>query len=113
MSFEELLSRLQQIPFDEERKHVDGYLEFVLSSRHLAHLYPVLEEYFGVPFKPAGMAPSAEAADFAKNYGGIQKHQTLYFLKEGGVGNCAMIWPWGDNTRATVKVARGTLPKKG
>ena len=112
MNFDELAQKLQSIPVDEERKRSEGYVEFVLSSRHLAQLYQVLEKYFGPPFKPPGVAPTKEAEDLARSYGGIMKHQTLYFLQRDGLANCAMIWPWGDGSRVTVKIAQGVLEQK-
>jgi hypothetical protein len=107
--FQDLLQQLTAIPCDEQRKQYEGYLEFVLSDRHLGHLYPILEKYFGVPFKPAGIVPTQKAEDIAKVYGGIRKHQTLYFMDQNGLASCAMIWPWNDGKRATVKVAQGVL----
>ena len=109
MNFGDLTRDLKNVPFDEQRKESEGYFEFVLSSKHLLHLYPILEKYFGVPFKPAGVAPSRKAQDYAKQYGGIQKQQTLYYLECKGLSNCAMVWPWNDSSRATVKVAQGRL----
>ena len=113
MTFQELVGKLKQIPCDEVRKESDGYYEFVISSRHLTHLYPIFEDYFGVPFKPSGITPSDKAKDVAKNYGGIQKQQTLYYFHREGLSNCAMIWPWGDRSRATVKIAQGVIEKNG
>lgn len=110
MTFSELTSDLKTLTLEERRKESEGYFEFVLLSRELLHLYPVLEKYFGVPFKPAGVAPSREAQDYAKQYGGIQKQQTFYYVKRAGLSNCAMIWPWGDGSRATVKIAQGQTP---
>ena len=107
MSFEELVLQLQAIPFDEERKNRPGYFEYVLSSRHMARLHPILEEYFGKPFKPAGVPPNREAEEYARSYGGIQKNQTFYFFKQDGLENRGMIWPWNDGLRVTVKVVQG------
>lgn len=109
MNFGELTHDLKSVPFDERRKEYEGYFEFVLSAKDLLHLYPVLEKYFGVPFKPAGIAPSDKAHDYAKSYGGIRKQQTLYYKERAGTSSCAMIWPWNDGSRATVKVAQGRL----
>ena len=109
MTFSELVRDLKKIPFDEIRKEADGYFELVISTRHLTHLYPILENYYGVPFKPPGLAPSQEARDVARNYGGIYTQQTLYYLKRGEISDCAMIWPWNDGQRATVKMARGVI----
>ena len=109
MSFEWLVQRLESIPCDERRKQYRGYFEFVLSGGRLPQLYPILEEYFGVPFKPAGVKPTREVENCARSYGGILKQQTLYFCKHKEWSNCAMIWPWSDGSRATVKVAQGVI----
>ena len=110
MNFSELTRDLKNIPFDEQRKDSEGYFEFVLSSRQLPPLYPILEKYFGAPFKPAGVAPSSQAQDCAKKYGGIQKQQTLYYVQRAGLSSCAMVWPWNDGSRSTIKVAQGRIP---
>ena len=112
MTFDELITDMQNVPFSELRKKYDGYFEFVLFTQNLIRLYPVLESFFGLPFKPAGIAPSREALDVAERYGGIQKNQTLYFKKDGVAAQCAMIWPWSDGAHVTVKVAQGTVPEK-
>ena len=110
MTFDQLVERLTDIPFDEVRKKYDGYLEIVLSGNHVGRLYPELEKFFGVPFKPAGVEPSeGPSQDFAKRYGGIRKHQTLYFLTQGEKASCAMIWPWENGGRVTLKLARGAM----
>ena len=113
LTFKELIEQLKRIPCEEIRKESDGYYEFVISTQSLAQLYPIFEVYFGVPFKPAGISPSDEAKDVSKNYGGIQKQQTLYYIHREGMSNCAMIWPWGDGSRATVKIAQGIIEKNG
>ncbi len=109
MIFQDLVENLKKLPSEEVRKEAEGYYEFVIGAKNLPLLYPVLEIYFGVPFKPAGIAPSDQAKDVTKRYGSIQKQQTLYYLYRDGLSNCAMIWPWGDGSRSTVKVAQGVL----
>jgi len=109
MTFVELVGQLKKFPFDEIRKEADGYFEFVVSVKHLMTLYPLFETYYGVPFKPAGIAPTSKAQDVTKNYGGIQTQQTLYYASRGTISDCAMIWPWNDGNHATVKMARGMI----
>ena len=109
--FSELTGQLKTAPMDELRKEAPGYLEFVLTTHELPGVYPILEDYFGPPFKPAGMAPSKEATLRTADYGGIEKQQTLYYVEDGGISSCAMIWPWQDKVRATVKVAQGETPR--
>jgi len=94
---------------DELRKESDGYLEFVLETQNLPQVYPLFDDYFGPPFKPPGVAPSGEAKSRTAGYGGIEKHQTLYYLEDQGMSHCAMIWPWQDKTRVTIKVAQGKI----
>lgn len=109
MTFPELVGQLKKFPLDEVRKEYDGYFEFVVSVKHLMNLYPLFERYYGVPFKPAGIAPSSKAQEVTKKYGGIQTQQTLYFASREEISDCAMIWPWNDGLRATVKMARGVV----
>ena len=109
MTFADLVKQLKKIPFDEIRKEYEGYFEFVVSVRHLLHLYPIFERYYGVPFKPPGIAPSLKAQSVTKNYGGIQMQQTLYYVDRDGISDCAMIWPWNDGNHATVKMAQGSI----
>ncbi len=109
MTFIELVGQLKKIPCEEIRKESEGYYEFVISGKSFAQLYPVLESYFGVPFKPAGIEPSGKVKDVAKQYGGVEKQQTLYYFQRDGLSNCAMIWPWGDGSQATVKMAQGVI----
>ena len=112
MTFPELVRELKKAPLDELRKEEDGYFECVVEERHLARLYASLERYFGVPFKPPGVAPTAEHSRKSRAYGGIRRQQTLYYVARGGFDNCAMIWPWNDRSRATLKLARGTIAKE-
>ncbi len=109
MSFEELVSQLKKLPLEELRKEYDGYFEFVVSGEHVQKLYPVLEKYFGVPFKPPGIEPDPKVEDVAKDLGGVRKQQTLYHVQTNGLSHCAMIWPWNDGSRVTVKLARGAV----
>lgn len=111
-AFSVLLERLKGVPREETRKQYDGYLEIVVQTEALSMVYPILEGYFGPPFKPAGIEPSQSALDITQRYGGIQRQQTLYFVQRDGLSSCAMIWPWSSGIRATIKLAQGTLGEK-
>lgn len=107
--FEGVVAQLRQLPREEIRKDGPGYVEFVMGVKDLRQLYPLLEDFFGPPFKPAGVVPSKEAQKRTVPYGGIEQQQVLYYKEEGGVSSCAMIWPWRDDVRATVKMAQGSI----
>lgn len=109
MSFSSLVTSVKALPLDELRKESEGYLELVLATEELTHLYPILESFFGPPFKPAGVKPSRTVSDYVRNYGGIQAQQTLYYVERDGAASCAMIWPWNNGARATIKLAMGRM----
>ena len=109
--FSELAGKVKKLPVDEVRKDSFGYLELVMTAKNLERIYPILEDYFGPPFKPPGVTASKEASLRAAGYGGIEKQQTLYYVERDGVSNCAMIWPWKNKERATVKLAQGEISR--
>jgi hypothetical protein len=37
----------------------------------------------------------------------VERDQTLYFAEREEAPSLALIWPWGDGKRATVKILRG------
>lgn len=109
MTLPDLVKALKKLPFDEIRKEYQGYFEFVIKVDALGSVYPLFAEFYGTPFKPAGMAPSPKAQQITKNYGGIQAQQTLYYVNREGLSDCAMIWPWNDGKHATIKMAQGKI----
>lgn len=113
MTFEALLEELKRVPREELRAENPDYAEFVILASNLPVVGPVLEGFFGPPFKPAGASPSKDAQRVTDVYGGIQKNQILYYTEHDGASSCAMLWPWGDRTRVTVKIVRGTLRQEG
>ncbi|MFH1359997.1 MAG: hypothetical protein ABIJ41_03050 [Candidatus Omnitrophota bacterium] len=106
MLFKELLSKAKELKVEEIRKDDENYLEFVVRVSNLNQVHPLLEQYFGVPFKPAGQRPSREAQQHAAAFGGIREDQTLYFREQDNDFHCGMIWPWSDGELTTVKIAR-------
>ncbi len=111
MNFTELIQKTQALPLEQVRKNVTGYFEFVIPVEHEKGLYPILEDFFGPPFKPKNTSPDAQAKKISYDYGGIEKHQVLYYTEKNGLPSCAMIWPWNDGRFATVKMAQGEIKK--
>ena len=107
MNFSELIQETQTLPLEEVRKNTFGYFECVITVDHEKGLYPILEKFFGPPFKPKNTSPSAQAKKISYDYGGIEKHQVLYYVQKDGITSCAMIWPWNNGQFATLKVAQG------
>ena len=106
MNYAELIEEAKKLKYWEKRVDSPDILEFVISQEFLNSLTRLLENYFGVPFKPAQQAPSREASAYSAPYGGIQKNQTLYYREAENVSHCALLWPWSDGKLITVKIAQ-------
>lgn len=110
MTFQDCLTELQNIKFEESRAHTEDYFEAVISKAALDSLDRILTSYLGPPLKPEGQMPSGEANRHAKPYGGIRKDQTMYYRQDGDHSECALLWPWGGGARITVKIIRSKDP---
>ena len=113
MTFFELLAEVQKLKREEQRVHNEDLLEVVIAKEDMEPLHKILLAHFGVPLKPEGQAPSGEAKRQAAPYGGIRKDQTMYFRRESGFSEYALLWPWGSGTRITVKIIqdRSSVPE--
>jgi hypothetical protein len=111
MTFEELREQVKKVDMEEKRTDLSSWLEVVVSNQQLEKIHPILERYFGPPFKAAGQSPSKEALRYTASYGGIRRDQTLYYAEREGAPHFAMMWPWGDGLRVTVKIAQSLRDK--
>ena len=70
----------------------------VAKSNIIASLTPLVEEYFGNPYKPSGESAFFKNLfdSFIRAVGGIQTNQTLYRkdIEDKVILYCAF-WPWG------------------
>lgn len=71
----------------------------VAKSNIISSLTPLVEEYFGKPYKPAGESAFLKNIfdSFIRAVGGIHKDQTLFKkdIDNGVILYCAF-WPWGS-----------------
>ena len=109
MTLADLIQNLKQIPISEVRTETADRFECVLENNNLKSLIPKLDEFFGLPKKPAGTKASGEIADLASDFGGVLHNQTLYYTVKNGTTHLAMIWPWSDGTTSTVKIFKLNL----
>jgi len=111
MTFQDLLTQIQALKFEESRGQTEDYFEAVISKAGLDPWHKILTAYFGAPLKPEGRPPSPEAKEHAGPYGGIREDQTMYFRSDGEYSECALLWPWGSGNRITIKVIRSKGPE--
>ena len=109
MTFDEIVQETQRLPLKEVRKNTEGYFECVINVEHEKNLCTLLEHFFGPPFKPKNITPSGDCRRYTHDYGGIEKHQVLYYFERDSLSHCALIWPWNNGEQATVKLAQGRI----
>ena len=105
LTYEQLVQEINKIPVFESRIDRDDMKEFVVQEKNITPLHLILQNYFK-EFKSASETPTLEDKKRAARWGGVREHQALYFKEEEGVSQCAMLWPWEDGTRCTVKLVR-------
>ncbi len=104
MTFLELREAIRKITTQEISAAVDYYFEAVISKAHLEDLTVLLQSYFGESLKPAGQPAREEMDRMAGRYGGIRTHQVLYALKTEKGNDIALLWPWANGERFTLKI---------
>ena len=104
MQFNEIRKELEGVVFDELRIDSHNYFEAVVVNTELAKLTVRLQRVFGSPAWPSQNRLPPLAQEIIKDFGGIRPGQTLYFWNQGKDAIFAMLWPWQDGMRTTVKI---------
>ncbi len=105
MQIKEIIERCRKFEIYEQRIVSDDYAEVVMYIKEIFKWSAVFNEIFGAPVSPAGIKPTFENEEIAREYGGIFTDQTLYKKDFPEYTLLAMFWPWQDGKRSTVKVA--------
>ena len=106
MTFEELRQKLQNLDLKELRFDLEDYLEFVVQAQCMDQVKIILDLYFGHEVNIHDLSTAKEAVEFVEKWGGIRSNQTLYYSSRDGSTEYAMLWPWCDGNRISVKVAQ-------
>ncbi len=104
MEFNEIKSKVKSLEFEVLRTDCDNYFEAVVVKNELSKLSERLSNFFGNPAWPSKNRLSYQMQEAVKAFGGIMPGQTLYFKSEGSDAIFAMLWPWQDGLRTTVKI---------
>lgn len=106
MQFNDLVSEMKNNALDALRMDCDNYFEAVVLKDELDKLAKGLEGFFGLPVWPSKNRLSFKVQETIRGFGGIMPGQTLYFRNEGSDIVFAMLWPWQDGERTTVKIIK-------
>lgn len=104
MDFNAFKNEVKTIAFEQVRLDTDTYLEAVILNKHMAALSALLDKFLGVPIYPSPPDLPQQVQDAIKSYGGIGQGQMLYLKADGQDAIFAMLWPWQDKVRTTLKL---------
>jgi len=97
---------IRKLGFESLRTDTSDYFEAVIIKEELASLQERLKNFLGEPAWPSKNKLSSAIENKINGFGGIMPGQTLYFRNEGHDSIFAMLWPWQDGKRTTVKIIR-------
>jgi hypothetical protein len=106
MQFSEVKEGIKSVDFEATRTDCDNYFEAVVIKEEVAKLSERLQKTFGLPAWPSKNKLTLQAQEAVKGFGGVMPGQTLYFKSEGNSSIFAMLWPWQDGLRTTVKIIK-------
>ena len=106
MEFKKVKADIKSIELDVTRIDNDDYFEVVVKKNCLGGIIQILENIFGSPAWPSSAGLSKEIEKAIKNLGGLRSGQTLYAMTKDEFCLFAMLWPWQDGERITIKISR-------
>ncbi|MFH0854968.1 MAG: hypothetical protein V1869_00415 [Candidatus Omnitrophota bacterium] len=104
MEFAKIREEVKKIGVEALRSDESDYFEAVIIKDELAKLNERLKIFFGEPASASKNGLPSEIQDKINGFGGIMPGQTLYFRNEGSDSIFAMLWPWQDGVRTTLKI---------
>ncbi len=106
MEFDNIKADVKKLAIETTRMDNGEYFEAVIGRACLEGMVRALEGIFGAPVWPSDNKLSKDTQALIKSVGGLRKGQTLYFLSKEGSSVFAMLWPWQDGERITIKMSK-------
>ena len=106
MDFDKIKNDIKNTPLESVRVDNEVYLEAVVRVGALGEIVRLIENSIGKPAWPSKAKLGRDARALTDKFGGLRNGQTLFYLNEGGVSIFAMLWPWQDGERVTIKLGR-------
>ena len=110
MQFEALKGDVKGTDFEVVRNDSGDYFEGVILRDRMGPVRAKLEKHLGAPVRPSPAMLSERVQEVISVFGGIREGQTLYFSSQTNRYVFAMIWPWGDGLRATLRMGQVATP---
>ena len=104
MDFSLIRKDMKMFSFEVLRTDCDNFFEGVIIQQEIDKLRGQLKNLFGDPVYPSQNKMAHKVRQTIDGHGGVMPGQTLYYKDLGTDGILAMLWPWKDGQRTTVKI---------
>jgi hypothetical protein len=104
MDFKTIRKDMKLFSFEVLRTDCDNFFEGVIIKEELGKLNSQLQSLFGEPVFPSKNRLAYKVQQTVDGLGGVMPGQTLYYNDSGRESILAMLWPWKDGQRITVKI---------
>ena len=105
MDFNSIKKDIKTLSFEMLRTDSDDFFEAVIMKQELDKFNLRLKSLLGEPVYPAENTLADKIQKTVDSLGGVMSGQTLYYKDLGDSGIFAMLWPWRDGQRITLKIA--------
>ena len=104
MDFNAIRKDMKMFNFEALRTDCDNFFEAVIIQQELDKLSGQLKSLLGDPVYPSKNKLDHKVRQTVDGLGGLMPGQTLYYKDSGADSILAMLWPWKDGQRTTVKI---------
>lgn len=104
MDFNDVRNNIKTLNFEILRTDCDNFFEGVIFKQELDKLHLQLKNLLGEPAYPSKNRLAHKVQERVDGFGGIMPGQTLYYKDLGADNIFALLWPWKDGQRTTVKI---------
>ena len=104
MDFNCLKRDIKRLSFEALRNDYNNLFEAVVGQQDFDKLNLQLKSRMGEPVFPSKNRLPHKVQETVNGLGGIMPGQTLYYKTIGTDSILAMLWPWKDGQRTTLKI---------
>jgi hypothetical protein len=106
MDFGIIRKDMKMFNFEALRTDCDNFFEGVIVGQEVQKLNGQLKNLLGEPVYPSKEKIAHKVRQTIDGFGGVTPGQTLYYKDVGQERIFAMLWPWKDGQRTTVKIIK-------
>jgi len=106
MDFGAIRNDIKLLSFETLRTDRDNFFEGVIFQQEMGRLNLRLKNLLGEPVYPSKNKLTFKVQETVDGFGGIMPGQMLYYKNLGKDGIFAILWPWKNGQRTTVKIIR-------